>query len=234
MTDDVVISVRGEASAVVAPDLAALFCQVRTTAAGKAAALATAADVLRNVEADLAGLGGVVAAGDGRRVPLCWVASSASSYEEMYWDRHTDEQRPTGQVSASVNVEVRVRDLELLQPVGAALARHDRIHVHQVSWHVDEDNPAWPRVRADAIKAALQRARDYAAALGGSVSSVEQIADSGLLTAGGEAGPMMRAAAGHVGLAGGGQETPQLDPVPQQLTAVIEARVIAAVPELSL
>lgn len=233
MTGDVVISVRGEATTVVAPDLAALFCQVRTTAAGKAAALATAADVVRNAEADLAGLGGVVAAGDGRRVPLSWVASSASSYEETYWDRHTDEQRPTGQVIASVNVEVRVRDLELLQPVGAALARHDRIHVHQVSWHVDDDNPAWPRVRADAIKAALQRARDYAAALGGSVASVEQIADSGLLAAGGEPAMAMRAVASFAREAGG-DATPQLDPVPQQLTAVIEARVIASVPQLSL
>ncbi|HEY8301165.1 MAG TPA: SIMPL domain-containing protein, partial [Jatrophihabitans sp.] len=88
--------------------------------------------------------------------------------------------------------------------------------------------------RADAIRTALQRARDYAAALGGSVTTVSQIADSGLLSHGGEQqSASMRLAAGYTAEVGS-EGSPQLDPVPQQLTAVVEARVTATVPDLAL
>ncbi len=178
------------------------------------------------------GLGGVVADSDGRRVPLSWVAASATTYDETYYDRHTEEERRTGQVIASVRIDVRVRDLDLLARASDELAAHERLRIYQVSWDVDADNAAWPRVRADAIKAALQRARDYAAALGGTVTSVEQIADGGLLS-GAESRYVMERAATHVGAAGG-ESSPQLDPVPQRLSAVIDARVVASVPELAL
>lgn len=230
-----VISVRGEASAVIDPDLASLRCALRTTASDKASALASAASHLRSVEAELAGLGGVAGASDTQRVPLSWTASSASTHEETYYDRHTEETRPTGQVTATVSVQVRVRALDLLPKVGAALAHHRSVHIEYVGWSVDDDNAAWSRVRADAIRAALQRARDYAAALGGTVSSVEQIADTGLLSHGGEEqGRPLRAMAAQTRGGGGDDDTPRLDPVPQQLSAVIDARVSATVPELSL
>ncbi|HEY8300788.1 MAG TPA: SIMPL domain-containing protein, partial [Jatrophihabitans sp.] len=183
---DVVISVRGEASSVVAPDVALLACHVQTRAPDKAPALAAAAGDLRTVEAALASLGGVVATSESRRVPLSWAASSVHTQEESYWDRHTEQQRPTGQIVATVDVQVRVRDLDLLSQVGDALAGQQSLQLGHVGWVVDDDNPAWPRVRADAIRTALQRARDYAAALGGSVTTVSQIADSGLLSHGGE------------------------------------------------
>lgn len=237
VSDHVVISVRGDASTSVDPDLAVLACSLRTAASDKASALASAASHLRSVEAALAGLGGVVATSDTQRVPLSWVASSAGSHEELYWDRHTEANRPTGQVIATVAVEVRVRALELLPQVGAALAHHRSVHVEHVAWQVDDANPAWARVRAEAIRVALQRARDYAAALGGTVSRVEQIADTGLLSEGGDRpGRAMRAMRAVAGAetAGADDATPRLDPSPQQLSAVIDARVIAAVPTLSL
>jgi uncharacterized protein len=234
VSDDVIISVRGEASTVVDPDLAVLHCTLRTSASDKASALTSAASHLRSVEAGLAGLGGVAATGDTDRVPLSWTASSAGTHEETYYDRHTEENRPTGQTVAAVSLKVRVRALELLPEVGAALAHHQSVHVGYVGWFVDEDNPAWPRVRADAIRAALQRARDYAAALGGTVARVEQVADAGLLSAGGDQRTGAYRSAKAMAVAGGDHETPQLDPEPQQLSAVIDARVVAAVPELSL
>lgn len=48
-------------------------------------------------------------------------------------------------------------------------------------WSVDDDNPDWALVRADAISAALFKGQDYASALGGSVVAVEHVADAGLL-----------------------------------------------------
>jgi uncharacterized protein YggE len=121
-----------------------------------------------------------------------------------------------------------VRAFGLLDALGALLAAHEAVSVHHVDWQVDWDNPAWPDVRAAAVQAAIRKARDYATALGGSLRSVEHVADAGLL--GGDGGqyrftaaPMARAAAA----AGGEPDAPSLDPVPQELVAVIEARFTA-------
>jgi uncharacterized protein YggE len=123
-----------------------------------------------------------------------------------------------------------VRAFDLLDTVGAVLAAHEAVSVHQVSWDVDWDNPAWPDVRAAAIQAAIAKGRDYATALGGSLRDVQHIADAGLL--GGDGAPQGFASTSAMGRrrpsrAGGEPDAPSLDPVPQELTAVIEARFTA-------
>jgi uncharacterized protein len=129
-----------------------------------------------------------------------------------------------------VPVMIAVRAFELLDPLGAVLAAREAVSVQQVGWHVDWDNPAWPAVRAAAIQAAIRKGRDYAAALGGSLSSVEHIADAGLLE--GDHAPRgfaIASAYARTASPGGGEsEAPSLDPVPQELAAIIEARFTAA------
>ena len=103
--------------------------------------------------------------------------------------------------------------------------------MHSVQWSVDHDNAAWAAVRADAIEAALLKGRDYASALRGELVSVDHIADAGLL--GGDATQAMERFRAQSLAAGGGGGTASMTPVPQVLTAVIEARltaVIAALP----
>ncbi len=118
-----------------------------------------------------------------------------------------------------------------METLGRVFARHEDFNVRQVTWHVDDDNPGWSAVRAEAIEAALRKGRDYAVALGVSLSRVEHVADTGLL--GGSDGGHTAARRAHaVALTAGGRggeeiDTPSLDPVPQQLTAVIEARLRA-------
>lgn len=74
-----------------------------------------------------------------------------------------------------------------------------------------------PEVRADAIQAAIRKGRDYASALGGSLRSVEHIADAGLL--GGDSAqhrPTRAVAFGRAAhRAAGGSDAPSLDPVPR-------------------
>ena len=119
-----------------------------------------------------------------------------------------------------------VRELDTLDELTALLAGHDRLRVDEVQWGVDPDNPAWPVVRADAIRAAIRKGRDYAAALGGSLQSVEHLADAGLL--GGTDQPYGGAWVHQSGMArSGSRGVPSLDPVPQTLTATIEARFVA-------
>jgi uncharacterized protein YggE len=226
--DGVVLSVRGEAHLTVAPDAVQLTGVIVVWRDGKAEALGVAADVLQRVTTDLAGLGGVPLSVEASRPALAWSAFSATSSAERWPNKETGRAELTGRVAATVNLRTVVRDFDLLDPLAALLARHEEVEIHQVTWEVDEDNPGWRSVRSDAIQAALRKGRDYADALGVSLSRVEQVADTGLLagTAAG-AGESRRSRAMSGFADGAGGDTPSLDPVPQQLTAVIEARLVA-------
>ena len=86
----------------------------------------------------------------------------------------------------------------------------------------------WRDVRSAAIEAAMAKGRDYAAALGGRLSAVEHIADPGLI--GGEVQHWAGTSGRSVRFASSGGENPdapELDPVPQELAALIEARFTA-------
>jgi uncharacterized protein len=223
------LSVRGEARHVVPPDYATVAAAVGVTRGSKAEAVRAAAAGLASLTADLTARGGVTLEAGTERRPLTWSAQSATTYTERTLDKETGRHQLTGQVTATVEVMITVRAFELLDPLGAVLAAQETVSVRQVSWHVDWDNPRWQDVRAAAIAAAIRKGRDYAAALGGSLRAVEHIADAGLL--GGDNGPQWVASGGAVGFAarggGGISDAPSLDPVPQELTAIIEARFSA-------
>ena len=225
------LSVRGEARHVVPPDSVTMTATVQVTQGSKAEALRTAAANLDNLTADLAARGGVPLEAGTERRPLTWSAQSATTNPERSHDKKSGVFELTGRVTAVVNVVITVRAFELLDLLGAVLTAHEAVSVHQVSWDVDWDNPGWRDVRAAAIAAAIAKGRDYAAALGGSLRAVAHIADAGLL--GSDSSPFTArsglafAAAGGVGGGGGESDPPSLDPVPQELTAVIEARLVA-------
>lgn len=210
----VILSVRGEARRRVAPDAGVLYAGIRVVRETKEEALTDAAADQRALVADLASLGGVSLDVEHERAALTWSAFSATTHAEV------EETRRTGRIIASVALRITVRELRLLPDVSTALAGHAAVDVQSVSWEVDDDNPAWRLVRRDAIQAAIRRAHDYADALGVTVVAVEQIADAGLLGTGASAG-FARAPAGR--LVNGGS-VPALDPVPQELAAVIDAR----------
>ena len=232
------LSVRADAQLEVAPDEAALHCTAGAIEEDKAAALRMLARRVDAATGALRDLGGVLReAGDQRRA-LAWLVGSMRTEPETYWDERQRLDVRTGRVSASAALLVVARDFGLLDRVGAALAGHEHVHLHYVDWLVDHDNPGWKRVRAAAIDAALVKARDYAAALGGGLVRTEHVADVGLLgDRGGEPGYGGRAAA-KMALAappgaGGEEDGPSLDPVPQELHASIEARFTATVEPLS-
>lgn len=220
---ELVLSVRGEAAESVDPDLAVLGLQLVVTADSKAEASIEAGSRLDRILADLAALGGVARtartdAPGPDRPGLTWSTTSVGSRPE------TGKQGPTGRALASVDVSIRVRDLSLLDALQAVLDGHDELLLHHVSWQVDRTNPAWRSVRSAAIGDSVRRARDYAQALGGAITRIEHLADTGLL-AGNEAAARRVMALSSAGGAVGG---PHLDPVPQTVTAVVEARFVAS------
>ena len=222
------LSVRGEARQMVPPDYALVAATIASSQGSKVEAVRVAAAELDSLTADLAARGGVALdAGTGRR-PLTWSARSVATYAEQAHDENTGQYLPTGQVTATVAVMIAVRAFELLDALGAVLAAHEAVTVDEVTWHADWDNPAWPGVRAAAVQAAIAKGRDYAAALGASLRGVEHIADAGLLGGGNtESGLAVVRAARAASFSGAESETPSLDPVPQELAAVVEARFSA-------
>jgi uncharacterized protein len=227
-----VLSVRGDARQAVAPDSAELDGVLSSSRPAKADAVRAVAGELDRLTADLSALGGVALTPETGRAPLTWSAHSATTHPEQAEDETTGRYEPTGRIAAAVAVAITVRTFDLLDALGAVLARHDALSIHHVSWDVDWDNPGWPAVRAAAIAAAIRKGRDYAAALGGSLDRIEHVADVGLL--GGTDGTTRFVASSAGGrasraLRGGGEgDAPSLDPVPQELTATIEARFTAA------
>ena len=223
------VSVRGEARQMVPPDYALVAATIASSRGSKAEAVRAVAAGLDSLTADLAARGGVALdAGSGRR-PLTWSAQSVTTFAERAHDETTGQYRLTGQMTAAVAVMIGVRAFGLLDALGGVLAAREAVTVQEVTWHVDWDNPAWPDVRAAAVQAAIAKGRDYAAALGGVLHGVEHIADDGLLSG-------ANAPSGFAGryamtrAASRGEEepdAPSLDPVPQELAAIIEARFTA-------
>jgi uncharacterized protein len=223
------VSVRGEARRMVPPDYALVAAMIASSRGSKVAAVRAVAAGLDSLTADLAERGGVAFdAGTGRR-PLTWSAQSVTTYAERAHDETTGHYQPTGQVTAAVAVMIGVRAFGLLDALGGVLAAREAVTVHDVTWHADWDNPAWPGVRAAAVQAAIAKGRDYAAALGGSLRGVEHIADAGLLGGGNTQSDFAgrRAIARAPSRGGEEPDAPSLDPVPQELAAIVEARFTA-------
>ena len=227
------VSARGDARQTVAPDLAVLAGQVTVIQSSKQEAVRGAAIALDALTSELTTLGGVPLTVETTRSALTWSAHSATTHPEHEPNPKTGQHEPTGRVVASVDVTLTVRDFGLLDSLGTAIARQENFHVGSVRWDVDDDNPAWPAVRASAVQAALRKGRDYAAALGGSLAGVEHIADTGLLAGTGEGvrtacwAASATFASANAGGPGDDFDSPSLDPVPQELIAVVEARFSA-------
>lgn len=225
VTDSVVLSVSAEARQLVAPDYAVLDGQIEHTEGSKEGAVRSVSASADRLTAGLAALGAVPFGEDARNRPLTWSAHSWATREERYHDQETGQLRRTGQVTATVALRVTIRDLDLLDDLTGVLSADLSLNIHGVTWDVDWDNPAWKKVRAAAISAAIGKAGDYAAALGATVRQIEHVADAGLLSS--STGPLqVRRAASSGAFSGGGEQAgfPALTPPPQELIATIEAR----------
>jgi len=224
-----VLSVRAQPTATVAPDSASVSCSLVASRPDAAAALAAVAAALSALTAQLSVLGGTALTPAAVRSPLTWSARSSRHEAQQGADETTGRWGPTGLTTATVDLVIGVRDADLLDGVGRALAAAVILEVHGTRWAVDEDNPAWALVRADAIRVAIAKGRDYAGALGASLERLEHVADTGLL-GGGDAGGWVSQGSHDLSFKsaspGGQPASPTLDPVPQELTATIEARFV--------
>jgi hypothetical protein len=212
------VSVRSEVSRIVDPDSVDLGGVIGVTRNTKEEALRGAAVALDSVKAALTAIGGLVQSAATVRAPVTWATKRVTTTPEF----DQKERTQTGRIVASVHVSINLRDFDLLEGVEQITVDVQDFRIVNAGWAVDTDNAAWPDLRSEAIREALRKGRDYAVALGAEVATVEHVADAGLL-GGDEAEHRVRGGP-FAAMGGGGGPVPTLDPVPQTLTAAIEAR----------
>ena len=203
------------------------MCSANALADSKHEASSLVAATIERVRQRLSEFGGRPATAETARAALTWSTYSIQTSEEYGETR--GRHGPTGRHIASAQLQVQLRDFMLLDSILDGFATLKSLSVHWIGWSVDDDNPQWAQTRADAISAALAKGQDYAAALGGTVTRVDHVADAGLL-GGNDASIRYARASSTVAASGGGpSEGISVDPVPQVVTATIEARLIATV-----
>lgn len=137
--------------------------------------------------------------------------------------------------SGAVRVRVTVADLAVLGELVARVADLETSVIEGPHWRLRRSSPVYREARGRAVAEALARARDYAEAVGSRVTGLLELADTGLTSTStphysvGDS-PM---AFGARAIATGAPEPPTLDLEPQQQTvyASVEARFQAVQPE---
>lgn len=210
-----VVAVRGESFREVPPELARFSVTVRARDRDRRAVLsrlAARAEAVRNL------IDGYGTAIDRRETGALYVRPELKRSGE----------RVTG-YDGRVTTTVTVVDFTILGELMLRLADQEQTTVAGPWWQLRPDSPVYAEARRAAVEAAIGRAREYAAALGAELTALLELADSGTGPQ-----PMMARAA----LFGGGmvaEASPpelELDPQPQQVHAVVEARFAISTPTI--
>ena len=136
--------------------------------------------------------------------------------------------------SGAVRVRVTVADIAIVGELVARIADLETAAVEGPYWRLRRSSPIYREARNRAVAEALARARDYAEAIGSRVTGLIELADTGLTTS--PAPPRAHAPGGVVyarAASVAAPEPPTLDLEPQQQTvyASVEARFRAIQPE---
>ncbi len=169
MSTEPVISVQGEAVLEVNPEIAVLQIRVRASDKDRDRAL----DLLAARHAQLL----AVVESYGEAVEK--VASEPARVVPVFKDDRPRE-RITGYL-AHGGLEVTVRDFTVLGDLVIQAARSGLAEVNGPWWALRPDSAVHREARLAAAADALRRARDYAAAFGGQVTGLIEIADQGML-----------------------------------------------------
>lgn len=132
--------------------------------------------------------------------------------------------------AGSVTTTVTVNDFTVLGELMLRLGDLDQVSVNGPWWQLRPDSTAYASARQEAIHAAVARAREYAAAVGSRLTTLVELADSGLP----ETMPVTRSMhpMAFGGAPGGAGGLPQLDlePARQRVHAEVIARFLATEP----
>jgi uncharacterized protein YggE len=171
-----VVTVRGEASMEVPPDLVTLAFVVHASASSAGQVRSELADASQRVKSTLDQFESALASVATQRLHVAPVLSPRTPT------------KITG-YSGSYATQLVVRDFEALSPLVRALSQLPQSQLDGPWWSLRADHPSHRHVRLAAIQEARRRAADYAAAFGAALGDVVEVSD----LEGGFAGPQLRA-----------------------------------------
>ena len=224
MTAQPSISVRGEATLEVDPEIAVVSVTLMARDADRHRALDLLAKRNAQVMALLRAQGGAV-----EKIE----SGSVNVHPEFKPSKIGGKikERIAGYV-AQGSVGVTVGDFTVLGDLVAGLASEEMVAVTGPWWSLRPDSPVHRQARLAAAQDALRRAREYAEAFGGRVTGLTEVADAGLLTDAQQPVRMraMAARGGAIEIAER-QEDLDFEPAKQTVRAQVEARFTMTPPE---
>ncbi|MFC5179798.1 SIMPL domain-containing protein [Actinomadura harenae] len=231
MSHGPVISVRGKAELEAPPEIARLSLRVQVDDADRRKALDRLTACNRRCLELLESYGDALEPAETGAVHI----SPLVRYRRRQGDVHSYQ--------GTIRTKVTVVDFTVLGELFTRLVDLDHTTVDGPSWALRRESPVHARAAEQAVHAAVERARSYAAALGSSLSGLIELSDEGLtgkdddwMFAESSRGAYPVAAAGHGAAPGGAASEPEaldLAPQPQTVTASVLARFHATAPDLS-
>ncbi|GAA2515146.1 SIMPL domain-containing protein [Pilimelia columellifera] len=211
-----VIAVRGEATVEVEPEIARLSVTISVRDRSRDGVTTKLAAQVEALRATLDGFGGTIE----RR---------ETSGSNVHPELKPDSDRVSAYV-ASLTTTVTVADFAALGDLVLALARQEHASVYGPWWELRHDSPAGRQARKAAVDDAVDRAREYAEAVGVRLERLLVLADSGL-SAGAPVAEygMMRAMATRSAT----EMSFDLEPARQSVTATVEMRFAVSVASFS-
>jgi uncharacterized protein len=159
------VVVRGEAMLVVEPEIADVDVTIRVRARDRQTALERCSARQDEVAAVVA------AAGDAVELTE---TTGVSVYLEVR------DRRAPGEPVASLHTRLTLGRLEAVGELVVALGRLDDVEVSGPYWRLRPDSPATEQARLAAVRDAVRRARQYAAAFGAELTALLEVRDAGL------------------------------------------------------
>jgi uncharacterized protein YggE len=213
-----VISVRGEATLEVEPEIAVVWVAVQARDASRQRAVELLATRSSALSSTIKGFGEAVEKLESQPVHVQPVFKEGKPREKIsgYYARG--------------GFTVTVRDFAILGELVTGLADADLVTVTGPDWRLRPDSPVYGAARIAAAKDASTRAGEYAEAFGGRITGLVEAADTGMLTP--QRGPVAFAAHA-VARSGAADEGPAFDfePAKQTVTAQVEARFTMTAPQ---
>jgi uncharacterized protein len=219
MSGEPVISVRGEATLEVPPEIAVVGVTVQARDTDRTTTLDRLARRNQQVLDRIKSYGEAIER----------IESQPAFVHPEYKVKRPGE-RITG-YAGQAGATVTVSDFTVLGDLVTALADEEMVTIAGPWWRLRPASPVYREARIAAARDATVRAGEYAEAFGGTITGLLEAADTGLLGAHEARTPQ----SGRVMLtsAAGGGHPPPLDfePVTQTVTAQVEARFTMTVPD---
>ena len=226
MNDQPLLTVRGEVVWEVEPEIARFSVTVAAKDADRATTLQLLNERATSVTASISSLGDAIEV----------IETSGMQITPQFKDKKPGE-RTTGYIG-QVRMTITVAHFDRIGEVVGKLADHDLTEINGPWWSLRPDSQVFHHARIEAVNDSVRRARDYASALGSSVTDLVELADAGLLAGGPDSPNPMMASSARRAMSSGRSPSPDeitfdITPGKQAVRVTVEARFRITAPDLA-